>query len=171
MQRHLLEALAEISSAESAPPLAWFGRRALGFREESQTRSSISRAAVGLQRAGLLERGLVAHRSAPSKNSYYRHARSPLHPDDANDLWLQGERMHSVLRLTPSDEGRIELQSALARWGDMPRNGRLFQSYATWLFAPGPWIWPDDAGVILLPSSGSLSEYRLAVSDHALIRP
>ena len=167
-QHRLLAALEAAADDGSAPPLAWFERRALGFETTSATRSSVSRAAVGLQRAGFIERGIVAFRSDPSTNLHYRHARVRLHPDDVRELWLQGERLHSVVRLTPTPADQEELEAALARWRDMPRSGRLWLEYAKWLFEPGEGIWPDDPAVIQLSTQGSLDEFRRAVSEHAL---
>jgi len=117
---------------------------------------------------GLIERGLISYRAKPSASTHYRHARGRLHPDDAREMWLQGERLHSVVRMTPTDADRTELQAALTRWRDMMVRSRLFHDYSRWLFNPGDGIWPEDAAVIELYPADGLSQVRQAISDHAL---
>lgn len=167
VQRTLVESLERHRINETAPPLSWFEPRALGMGAGRAAQSSFSRGAVGLQRMGKIERGLVAYRSAPSTNLYYRHAREPIHPDDVNSLWFQGERWRLVVRSTPTDDDRVELDRALMRWQGMhPRaHGELFHQYAKWLFSPGPGIWPEDPGVLPLTPYGSLEEVRQAIRD------
>lgn len=168
MQKGLLGALRVRANDGSTPPLAWFERRALGFDESPSTRASLSRAASRLHEMGLIERGLVPHRSKPSTNMHYRHARARIHPDDAREMWLQGERLHSVVRLAPTDADREDLEAALARWRDMSFRTQMFHKYSVWLFEPGDGVWPDDSAVIRLPPVAALDHVRQAISSHAL---
>lgn len=82
-------------------------------------------------------------------------------------MWLQGERLHLVVRLFPTADDRAELDAVLARWRELsiPKHRDLVHRYAGWLFEPGPGVWPDDPGVIPLPAEGSLDQVRVAITE------
>lgn len=167
MQRRIIDALTGHYSADTVPPLTWFTREGLAMTDVS--RQSYSRAAVTLQREGLIDRGLLYRFGNTSTNPHYKHARSVIHADDHAE-WNQGPRLTLVVRSAATPELAAEWREFSDR-AEMLLNSRspMHRTYADWFYSHGvegaaPHSDDEDFGVHELPVEGSLEVTRAAIS-------